>query len=456
MVAVFVLACFLFAQVLSPSTALAFEPEINDIEEQIRQIDRQVLLELVELDRFNIRYRLQVNHYARWRQIFYPAAQEANAALITASGIVSIRQSERGWNKLNLISETALRKGINTGAVGCLIGGGSSAVELLADSMQTWKEHKQGYSPVQAVAFEKCKVERISKLISERDALMHSGTFAGDHREYIELKGQMCRYIRDRLVFEFKQWNYRARAYAWYKNTFYVLNAITNFSRFSGFQAGLKGLKDSSFNGAAGPILTSASAIAAVTPAVSLGVGYLVRNHQVKILDRELGVSNVVSNEEMELHYERLLRLVATSGAADERVKELLADIELLRTDTIGLDATIHRETRKIVETRRVAAQQAIAGPIVGTLGMASSTVSTIGYYGYRHQPKIANRMGLPSGLLIIGSGAIALYQTPKSVISGMIYEHALRVKGEHPDQLLEKRLVDLDEIEAAIKAASK
>jgi hypothetical protein len=435
--------------------AQVLQDTMAEAEDKIRHIDRQILLEFVELDRFNIRYRLEANRAAPWRSFVYPMAQEANAALLTANVIVGISQNARGWNKPRLVSKTALKKGFVCGALGSIIGGASSAVELAADTAQVLRERRLGFSSERAVACEQAKVKHINELLALRDKLVNDSTLTGDRRELVELKGNMGRYIRDRLVWEFKLWNGRARAYSWYKNSFYVLNILSNFTRFASIELGIKGLKYPRDNGGAGPTGISAGFIAATSPAISYGIGMCMKQYLLRHLDKKLGSAQVQSDEEMEQQYQRAAQLLSAAAAHDETIKKLMADIATLRKDTIGLDEVIRRETRKTKEIRRVAAQQAIVGPIVGTLSLASGTLGTIGYYGYRFQPKINNRLGLPNGLLSLGGGALALYQTPKGMIQGRLYEHNLRQKGEHPDQLLGKRLVDLDEIESTVKHLS-
>ena len=161
------------------------------------------------------------------------------------------------------------------------------------------------------------------------------------------------------------------------------------------------------------------------------------------------------SNEDMEQHYQRLTDLLSAVGKLDEPNKQLLADIALLRKDTFGVDETIHQEATKIRDLRRVAAQHAIVGPIVGALGVASGTIETVKYYGYRQTPKTANHLVIPASSSSLSAESLALYVTPKSAISGFLYEHKLRTQGQHPEQLLEKRLSDLDELEESVKKLS-
>lgn len=438
------------------SQAPSLEKGAASKEDDMRELDRQIILELVELDRFNIQYRLEINHTAGWRKVLYPLAQTGNAAALAGNTIVGLRQNVRGWNQPQLVSDTALRKGFSSAMVGTMLGGASSSVELIADGMQTLHDRKMGFSPKRALSFEKHKVNHINQLLAVRDDLMVESRLTGNRRELVELKGQMCRYIRDRLVSEFEQWYIHAREYSCYRNTFYALNVITNATRFAAVQIAFKGLNSFRYNGALGPTLIASGFIASITPALSSATGLLMRKCQTKHLAGQFRNAEALSNEDMEQHYQYLCRLLASTGELDERNKKLLSELAILRKDTLGIDETVHRESDKIKELRRVAAQHAIVGPIVGSLSLTSGIMNTIAYHGYRQQPKISNRLLLSGGLSTLNGEVLALYITPKSAISGFLYEHDLRRRGQHPDQLLAKRLSDLDDLEATIKSNSQ
>lgn len=431
------------------------ESTMSTTDSKIRQLDRQIILELVELDRFNIRYRLQVAQRARWRKVVYPLGQEAGAAALTAAVLVGIRQTTRGWNNPGLISKTAIRKSLGSATVGSVFGGTSSAVELLADGIQCYQERRRGFSSERAVAFQKTKLNNIEALLASRDKLMEDSTVTGDRRELLELKGHMSRYIRDRLVAEFEQWYAQAHAVRWYRNTFYVMNVISNFTRLAATQLGFRALKKPAYGGGIGPTQLAASGVATVAPVLSIAISHWVKKRQERRVSEKLGAAPPISNEEIEQHFQLLSELLAKSGELDERTRKVMADISLLRKHTLDVDQTILRESREILRLRGVADQRLIAGPIIGSLGVAAGTLATIGFHAYRDQPKINTRLGLPGGLLGLSAGSIALYLTPQGSISAFFYERSLRQKGQHPRQLLAKRLADLDRLEAAIKSIS-
>ncbi len=91
---------------------------------------------------------------------------------------------------------------------------------------------------------------------------------------------------------------------------------------------------------------------------------------------------------------------------------------------------------------------------MISSLGAGSAVLSTIGYYGYRQQPLISNRLALAGDAAVIPAEAIALVATPVAAISAYRYERDLKSKGEHPEQLLSTRLKDLQALEKIVTDA--
>lgn len=89
-------------------------------------------------------------------------------------------------------------------------------------------------------------------------------------------------------------------------------------------------------------------------------------------------------------------------------------------------------------------------------MGLASAILSTVGYHGFRNQPIISNRLSLAGDATVIPAESIALIATPAAAIRTYLYEKSLSKKNEHPDQLLSKRLKDLEELEATVTEAWK
>ncbi len=424
---------------------------ISDVERQIRTHDRDIFLELVKLAEFNIRYQQTVNHYARWRTVAYPLGQEATYAGFLGYSLTDISQRSRGWNNPGLISAPSIKRALSSATVGSLLGAGSSMVELAANGLETVRANRRGYSVEQSIAFVQSTVKRVDNLLARRHALMVQGEFTGTARELLELKEQLLEYERDRLVFEFKRWSAHSQGYAWYRNAFYVINVTVNMARFSAVMLGFKAFTQPKCSGATGPILIASACLAGVGPIASATVGNWVQRHQERSLAKKLAVSPFLSDDEAKQKFGRLAQLLLSRETSSQHGK-LAAELVRLREEKLGLDTLISHEDRKIERLRRVAGQQETTAPAISTLGAASGILGTIGYHAYRQQPLIMNRLAVAGEATLIPAEAVALVATPAAAIAAWRYEHNLKRKGEHPEQLLSTRLKDLKALEKMVR----
>jgi hypothetical protein len=428
--------------------------DISDIETQLRIMDRQILLELLNLAEFNVQYQQNINHCARWRKILYPIGQEAGYAGFLGFSASDISQRGRAWNNLKLVSPTTIKRGLSSATVGSLLGASSSMIELLADGAETLSANRKGYSIKESVAFVRSKVERVDEMLARRHELMTALESTATNNELLDLKEQLLKYERDRLVYEFKRWSAHSRGYAWYKNAFYVNNVAVNMARFTAVQLGFKSFTAPSCNGRIGPILISAACVAGIAPAASSAVGSLMQHHHMKSMSRSLPVTPFLSDQEAKKKFERLAELLSNDEAQGHR-NLIAAELVRLREEKIGLDTLIYHEEKNINRLRRVAGQQSIAAPILSTAGMASGILSTVGYYGYKRHPLITNKLSLCGDSALIPAEGIALFLTPAAAIVAGLYEHDLKKKNEHPDQLFAKRLKDLRTLETILTEIS-
>lgn len=197
-------------------------------------------------------------------------------------------------------------------------------------------------------------------------------------------------------------------------------------------------------------MLIASAFLAGLGPVTSSTFGNCIERYQKRRLSRELPVSPFLSDEEAKRKFERLAQLLA-SDEAHAQNSQLASDLVRLREEKIGLDTLIYHEEKNIQRIRRVAGQMAKIVPIISIAGVTSGILSTVGYHGYRQQPLISNRLGVAGDATIIPAEAVALAATPAAAMRAYMYERSLKRKGEHPDQLLSKRLKDLKTLEAIV-----
>ncbi len=425
-------------------------PAISEAENQIRMEDRRIFIELVKLAEFNVRFQQTVNHYAGWRKLIYPLGQETVYASFLGFSTSDLSQRGRGWNNLALISPTSTKQALAAATAGSLVGAASSLLELSQDGIETLIARTKGFSVRESVSHVKSAVKEVDEQLAIRHALMEKAEFRGTRRELLELKEELLKYERDRLIFEFKRWSAHSRGYAWYRNAFYVINTAVNMGRFSAIQLGFKSFTQPRCTGATGPILITSAIFAGLGPFASSTIGNCMRRHQEKSLSKDLPISPFLSDEEAKNKFERLTQLLK-SDETNKQHAQLASELIRMREEKLGLDTLIFHEEKVIGRLRRVAGQQAITAPAISTLGLTSGILGTVGYYAYRQQPNINNKFGFAGDATVIPAETVAIVATPLAAILAEKYERNLKRRGEHPDQLLSTRLKDLKALEERV-----
>src|SRR5271156_1895390 len=86
-------------------------------------LDKKIVLDFIEIIRFNAHFHEEANRQWWWRDWLYPIEKEAASGLTFANSIVAIKQRASGMENTDLVSKTALRKGYDCDITGHAIGG---------------------------------------------------------------------------------------------------------------------------------------------------------------------------------------------------------------------------------------------------------------------------------------------------------------------------------------------
>jgi hypothetical protein len=131
-----------------------------------------------------------------------------------------------------------------------------------------------------------------------------------------------------------------------------------------------------------------------------------------------------------------------------------IRELAFLEEQSSKLDDIVAKEIRTIQKLRRVAAQQAVSGPLIATTSVTKSILSCIGFFDYRHDPVIRNRIGLAGRISSLSGQSYSLVKTPTTQVHNFINRRRLEREGKLPEQIARKQLENLDKLETQIKAA--
>lgn len=410
--------------------------------QRIMEIDRELLMELIGLSRFNLRFFEEANHHQKWRSWSYPLAREAGTAASFANSMVDITVRGGNFSDPSQISRSAQRKGLICAVVGNAVSGTSSSLELLQNGWVMEHARKHGYSPQKSLEFVKGSFQRTEKLLSERDALVAAET--SDKRLKVrQYESLLFRRIRDQLVFEFRRWSINSRELAWRENTFFAIDAAQNFTNMTSSILSMQSFQSPNKSGSAALVALAASSAATINPLFRNLVGVCVRKYQRNKLAKELPIKRPEMPSGLSLA--ELKDLQQTSEVTDaKRLEEAL----FLSENSEQLDAVIDRAAKSIERGRQVAQQQSISGPLIGSTSVVRSILATTAYYEYRDDKTTANKLSFAGRVSQASGQAYALFDTPYTYFKEVARKRRMEKSGRSLRQILEKRKQFLEKLE--------
>jgi hypothetical protein len=454
---------FIFFTTVTLVPALAREPLLPEVlrtehtdftanQERLVLADREIILQLIKLARFNIQFHQGTNIHWAWRNWLYPIAQEAGTGASLANTITDLTQRAKGLKNPNLISRSTQKQALRSAIAGNAISGGASAAELAQNAMVVVIASRHGYSPRASVAFVKNQLATIDGLLEQRQQIVNATRPGALHQTY-ELEGLLLEQVRDQLLLEFKRWSAHSRETMWRENTFFALDSLQNFASMGSSIVSTKGFASPWLGGSAAISGLVANSTAALNPLIKTGVGVCVRKYQRWHLSKVLPQKRPVPTEDLLAKWRDLGQRAALSPP--ESVDSLhIQEASFFVANSERAELVLSREQKQIEKLRQVAVQQTISGPIIGMASVARSLLSTIGYYEYRATPDVNNKLGFAGRLSQTCGQTYSMINTPVTFISQRIYTQHLRERGELPEQMLARRLTRLAEIEKEVEVA--
>jgi len=422
-------------------------------QERVFQIDKEVMLTLVEFSRFNTRFQQEANRHQKWRNYLYPIMQETGTSLSFSNTLIDLRQRAQGLDNLSEVSKGAQKGGFCLAITGAAIGGTSSAMELAQNSWVMWRARGMGFSPKRSVEFVREKTRKIDTLLAERQQYQKQEPNESNKR-ILALEGRLLRHIRDQLVYEFRKWSAQSREIAWRENVFFAVDAAQNFTTFTSNMFSLGGINTNpSLRGTSAICALTANSMAMLNPPFRTTVGILVRKYQKNKLMKEFPVSRPEIADALFADWQDLQEFKDSHGEVAEGQRSL-EEASFLFRRSAEEDDELLREINNIDKLRRVAGQQAISGPIIGMASVARSTMATTAYYGYQNNPVSANRLAFAGRLSQSVGQTYSLIATPTAQIKGYINKKRLIQQHQLPAQILKDRLEELDALQARIQAS--
>lgn len=419
---------------------------------EIFELDRQILMECIKMARFSLHYHQEVNRTGFWRSWIYPLEQETGTSLSYINTLTDLNQKAIGLTNTDRISRPTQKRVLKCAMVGQSITATSSTIELLHNGYIAWRAAKMGFSPKKSQQFVANSLKTIDSLLERRQSILSRHKELEDRR-YLALQGKLLRHIRNQILYGFKQWSVSSRETEWSENIFYAIDAAQASTQLTSSILSNNAFRNSRLTGPAAITVLTANSMVAVNPILRTLIGKAVARRQARHLDRLFPQEKPRTMEELVRDWQELDEVMSGDASASKD-SAVLKQVSFLSSQSQTMDNELDLETRKIARLRRVADQQAVAGPIIGMLSVARSTCAVISYYNFRGDKLAANAINFAGRISQTVGQSYSLYATPRAKVRSILYTRQLKKQGKLPEQLYKKRLQLLDDLEEQVKLA--
>lgn len=432
-------------------TAIAYDFQNLEIPAPIiseyRELTRRILLALIDVERFNLRYRRDSAKEPKGKRLRYFLAQETGAATGLAYECVIIDQLQVGRRRPLTINKNALDGGLKTVMIGSIIAGAGSGLELASNSLHALKSHKDKIDSKSANNYISSHIKQIDALILERENFLSQYA----NHPYFSLaaqEGKILRLMRDAVIFEYSQFHKDIRKYRARENMFYALNIATNTLTAVSIQHGILGLKNPDKNGPANILFSIAGAFTMASPLISNATGVVAEKAANRNLKKIFGSNEKFNYDELKTAQEEFSR-----SLKDMNEKEVARAVYRAGEYTQSTEASQHlmeSETKVMGYLNKVAVENSLFGPVIGGTLLGQGIAGTVGYYKYHPSLKELDLTykGAVSGC--VGTG-MAVGLNAVGLVADLLYCRKLSKKNLLPRQIIEERLSHLDQVEKQI-----
>lgn len=431
------------------------------IMQKIDDLTRRILLKIIELERFNINYSMNVAKQGRWKGWRYGGLQEVNAGMGLAGSTINAANLGSHLHSVNRIWTQSQESGAYITMIGSIIGASAAALEFWINEYHDLEAARKGFSPRAASTYVQNRTNEINDLLDQRDKMLKQEeniSSLSAHAKVDLLEGKILKDLRDQAVLEFVRFHINARSLLGFQQAQYffdlskfTLNAIGyefaflsahRHHRLWNYRAGI--IWD-----IAGPIYMSAPIISRL---IGKGVGGIHR-HRLKSLTDSLEDGDL---ETLKADEEALNK--CCGNMLNDKVIPLstLDREQIYKTQNDMFVGEMTRGLKTRANSKLSATQNIGAGLFVGACKLSQGILFTIPGYYYHEKTLKAKTVTacdlFSASVIIISSQAFVIADTLRIQLQGEIQRHKMLKAGTLPAQVADRRLKELDKMENRLK----
>jgi hypothetical protein len=425
---------------------------------QTNLIIKNILLDEVQLGKFNLYYRREATKQGRWKGLRYFAFEESNASLTESGLIVTVaeRMSHIHGKQFENLHTGALMHANVLAGIGQILGASGSIEEFLINGYHSVVASRMGYSPGQAMHHASELLKRIDSGLSELNREIEAERIE-ERVAAFELHQKEARVltdIRDLLVIGFDGFHIRSRRMLWFQQSFYVLDVAREATGSLGNLFGYKALhqRNRKFNQPAGVLVTVSGALIMLNPILARLYGKAVGSFDEYLLKKcGLGQDKVdVATSKLQSDSNELIAACDAYKESDERsVIETIKRVDLYAMHRV--DQQLEINSRDFIAGRRQAVQNLFSGIFVGSTKLANGIEFDVAGFKYANNPRMTNVMLGTGSIPSVAGAAYAVAQNARIQLMAERNRYQSAKKGELTDQIIRTQIDQLDKLEKAV-----
>jgi hypothetical protein len=422
----------------------------EDFRTRYAAITKRILLESIALERLSLEYRKKSVHHSRLNKYIFFGTQEAGAATGLAFEATAVQQFGRARKRVLDLEPDTLGNGLRAVEIGSILSASGSGYMLSANLAKYVQSRRQGKDTDSTNKAVRAHFKEIDRLLTERQALVEANNADPIYARAI-IEGKVLVALRRCFIDEYCQFSANTKSSAATENLFFLLNASYNILGAVAAEVGYKSLTKPHLNGTSNILFTVSGAMAAVAPLICAAELKLYRKHLLASQQRQFGTSHD-QTEALPVLRKQLEDLsTATQQSPSANSTERLS-IYSQAGDLF--EKQLNNEVKTMQQLNKVALQNSIAGPVIGSLLMTQGIAGTRGYYHYfpRH---VRKQFNLDYQAAICGTvgTSMALLGNASWLVASLVYEHHLKKHKRMPEQLIDQRLEHLREVESYVSS---
>lgn len=446
------------AVVPNPASTHSWEPNDSNGQRKIEELTKQILLQLIQIERLNTEFRiasLKDDKWRGWRQFGYTMQ---NSSLTEASQIINMKLRYGFIKKPPVINNRMTRRrplevGDLTSTqipslVGNSIGTAAPIFELGVNTRKYLHDRKRGLTPGPVRAHISQDLEEIDNLLKRRAALISTAGFNKEQLEFIETETDVLHNIRDLADLQSKRYYLHAKKFSSFQISAYLIDVLKNSTGMVSNIIAINGIQERRprLGGTANIFTTISGAATLAIPVGSRLYAKLVYEYYRRKKFPELATFKDAVDKEramMDAYEKNLHRLVLLAkkeniypyeDGMNNRIYVYAHQNVLFSNQEEVMLREIRQDLNTTLETYVVAGTAGNTKITSGILGMIAD-------YKYYNKPIIANKLSAV-GSTVYGAGTGAqMLEVIASKARQQLTQRKLGAKHTLPSELRQQRL---------------